>query len=170
MSEIERDELEALVETEHEAQHEQLDAVAEEAEEAADAAIDMSAEEAAMSIVEDEVVAAQQPDASEDDDDVYAIFKGEFRALPGKWYVVHSYAGYEKRVKQNIENRASMLPGGDLVFEVVVELKKVTKPTWAELRNYTGVVLAFVVVVMAIIGLFDWLFFMGVNFTFTPTK
>ena len=124
MSEIERDELEALVETEHEAQHEQLDAVAEEAEEAADAAIDLSAEEAAMSIVEDEVVAAQQPDASEDDDDVYAIFKGEFRALPGKWYVVHSYAGYEKRVKQNIENRASMLPGGDLVFEVVVPIEE----------------------------------------------
>ena len=124
MSEIERDELEALVETEHEAQHEQLDAVAEEAEEAADAAIDLSAEEAAMSIVEDEVVAAQQPDASEGDDDVYAIFKGEFRALPGKWYVVHSYAGYEKRVKQNIENRASMLPGGDLVFEVVVPIEE----------------------------------------------
>ena len=54
--------------------------------------------------------------------------------------------------------------------QVVSELKKVTKPTWAELRNYTGVVLAFVVVVMAIIGLLDWLFFMGVNFTFTPTK
>ena len=124
MSEIERDELEALVETEHEAQHEQLDAVAEDLEEAADAAIDMSAEEAAMSIVEDEVVATQQSEAVEEDDDVYAIFKGEFRALPGKWYVVHSYAGYEKRVKQNIENRAAMLAGGDLVFEVVVPIEE----------------------------------------------
>ena len=124
MSEIERDELETLVETEHEAQHEQLDAVAEDLEEAADAAIDMSAEEAAMSIVEDEVVATQQAEAVEEDDDVYAIFKGEFRALPGKWYVVHSYAGYEKRVKQNIENRAAMLAGGDLVFEVVVPIEE----------------------------------------------
>lgn len=124
MSEIERDELEALVETEHEAQHEQLDAVAEDLEEAADAAIDMSAEEAAMSIVEDEVVATQQSESVEEDDDVYAIFKGEFRALPGKWYVVHSYAGYEKRVKQNIENRAAMLAGGDLVFEVVVPIEE----------------------------------------------
>jgi transcriptional antiterminator NusG len=124
VSEIERDELEALVETEHEAQHEQLDAVAEDLEEAADAAIDMSAEEAAMSIVEDEVVATQQAEAVEEDDDVYAIFKGEFRALPGKWYVVHSYAGYEKRVKQNIENRAAMLAGGDLVFEVVVPIEE----------------------------------------------
>ena len=124
MSEIERDELEALVETEHEAQHEQLDAVAEDLEEAGDAAIDMSAEEAAMSIVEDEVVATQQAEAVEEDDDVYAIFKGEFRALAGKWYVVHSYAGYEKRVKQNIENRAAMLAGGDLVFEVVVPIEE----------------------------------------------
>jgi transcriptional antiterminator NusG len=124
VSDIERDELDALLETEHEAQHEQLDAVAEEAEEKADAAIDFSAEEEAMHIVSDEVVAAQQPDASEDDDDVYSMFKAEFRALPGKWYVVHSYAGYEKRVKQNIENRASVLAGGDLVFEVVVPIEE----------------------------------------------
>ena len=124
MSEIERDELEALVETEHEAQHEQLDAVAEEFEEAADAALDMSAEEAAMSIVEDTEVAAQQAEAVEEDDDVYAIFKGEFRALPGKWYVVHSYAGYEKRVKQNIENRAAQLAGGDSILEIVVPIEE----------------------------------------------
>ncbi len=124
MSEIERDELEALVETEHEAQHEQLDAVAEEFEEAADAALDMSAEEAAMSIVDETEVAAQPASSVEEDDDVYAIFKGEFRALPGKWYVVHSYAGYEKRVKQNIENRAAQLAGGDSVFEIVVPIEE----------------------------------------------
>ena len=124
MSEIERDELEALVETEHEAQHEQLDAVAEEFEEAADAALDMSAEEAAMSIVEDTEVAAQQAEAVEEDDDVYAIFKGEFRALPGKWYVVHSYAGYEKRVKQNIENRKLSITGGDDIYQIEVPMEE----------------------------------------------
>ena len=53
--------------------------------------------------------------------------------------------------------------------QVVGELKKVTKPTFAELRNYTGVVLAFVVVVMAIISLLDWLFYQGVTFIFTPS-
>jgi preprotein translocase subunit SecE len=53
--------------------------------------------------------------------------------------------------------------------QVVGELNKVTKPTFAELRNYTGVVLAFVVVVMAIISLLDWLFYQGVTFIFTPT-
>ncbi len=53
--------------------------------------------------------------------------------------------------------------------QVVGELNKVTKPTLAELRNYTGVVLAFVAVVMAIISLLDWLFYQGVVFVFTPT-
>jgi preprotein translocase subunit SecE len=53
--------------------------------------------------------------------------------------------------------------------QVVGELNKVTKPTWAELRNYTGVVLAFVAVVMAIISFLDWLFYQGVVFVFTPT-
>lgn len=52
--------------------------------------------------------------------------------------------------------------------QVVLELQKVTRPTWQELRNYTGVVLAFVVVVMALIGLLDWAFFEGVKFVFTP--
>ena len=54
--------------------------------------------------------------------------------------------------------------------QVVLELKKVTRPTWEELRNYTGVVLAFVVVVMALIGFLDWLFYSGVQWVFTPSK
>jgi preprotein translocase subunit SecE len=53
--------------------------------------------------------------------------------------------------------------------QVLGELNKVTKPTFAELRNYTGVVLAFVAVVMAIISFLDWLFYQGVVFVFTPT-
>jgi preprotein translocase subunit SecE len=53
--------------------------------------------------------------------------------------------------------------------QVAGELNKVTKPTFAELRNYTGVVLAFVAVVMLIISFLDWLFYQGVVFVFTPT-
>ncbi len=119
MSEVERDELDALVETEHEAQHEQLDAIAEEAEAVAEAN-DFSAEESAMHIVADAEVAAEA--AADEDEDVYAQFKSEFRALPGKWFVVHSYAGYEKRVKQNIENRSQVLEGGDDIFQIVVPM------------------------------------------------
>ena len=66
--------------------------------------------------------------------------------------------------KRNIVGRAVLF-----FKQVVGELNKVTKPTFAELRNYTGVVLAFVVVVMAIISLLDWLFYQGVTFVFTPT-
>jgi preprotein translocase subunit SecE len=66
--------------------------------------------------------------------------------------------------KRNIFGRAALF-----FKQVVGELNKVTRPTWAELRNYTGVVLAFVAVVMAIISLLDWLFYQGVVFVFTPT-
>jgi preprotein translocase subunit SecE len=71
----------------------------------------------------------------------------------------------DKASKRTIVGRTTLF-----FKQVVLELKKVTKPTWAELRNYTGVVLAFVVVVMAIIAFLDWVFFMGVQFTFTPSK
>jgi len=51
--------------------------------------------------------------------------------------------------------------------QVVGELKKVTRPTFAELRNYTGVVIGFVVVVILVIGGLDWLFYKGVVWTFS---
>jgi preprotein translocase subunit SecE len=50
--------------------------------------------------------------------------------------------------------------------QVIGELKKVTRPTWKELVNYTGVVLAFVTIVMIVISVLDWLFYMAVNFAF----
>ena len=80
----------------------------------------------------------------------------------------------EDLVEQAKADKASKrtIVGRTVLFfkQVVLELKKVTRPTWAELRNYTGVVLAFVVVVMAVIAFLDWIFYMGVNFTFTPSK
>ena len=66
--------------------------VAEEAAAEADAVAEAVAEEAAAP-------------ADADDEDPYAQFRAEFRALPGKWYVIHSYAGYENRVKQKVEKR-----------------------------------------------------------------
>ncbi|MEN9970184.1 MAG: hypothetical protein RLZZ229_392 [Actinomycetota bacterium] len=70
----------------------------------------------------------------------------------------------DKASKRNIIGRTALF-----FKQVVGELNKVTKPTWAELRNYTGVVLAFVAVVMLIISGLDWLFYQGVVFVFTPT-
>ncbi|MFM7014428.1 MAG: preprotein translocase subunit SecE [Actinomycetota bacterium] len=54
--------------------------------------------------------------------------------------------------------------------QVLQELKKVTRPTYRELVNYTGVVLAFVAFVMLIISGLDWVFYQVVTFTFTPTN
>jgi transcriptional antiterminator NusG len=57
------------------------------------------------------------------DEDPYRAFKAELRSQPGKWFVVHSYAGYEKRVKQNIENRKLAIDGGDKIFQIEVPME-----------------------------------------------
>ena len=52
------------------------------------------------------------------------------------------------------------------IRQVLAELSKVTKPTRQELIKFTGVVLAFVAVVMVIISAFDWVFLNVVTFVF----
>jgi len=64
--------------------------------------------------------ASEEPDK---DEDPYRVFKAELRSQPGKWFVVHSYAGYEKRVKQNIENRKLAIDGGDKIFQIEVPME-----------------------------------------------
>ncbi|MDM4762463.1 transcription termination/antitermination protein NusG [Galbitalea sp. SE-J8] len=59
--------------------------------------------------------------------DPYEEFKLELRGKPGKWYVIHSYAGFEKRVKQNIENRKVSMSMEDYVFEVQVPMEDVVE-------------------------------------------
>lgn len=54
-------------------------------------------------------------------------FRAELRALPGDWYVIHSYAGYENRVKANLENRRISLDMEDSVFQVEVPMETVTE-------------------------------------------
>jgi transcriptional antiterminator NusG len=54
-------------------------------------------------------------------------FKRELRAKPGKWYVIHSYAGFEKRVKQNIESRKVSMQMEDYVYQVEVPMEDVVE-------------------------------------------
>ena len=68
-----------------------------------------------------------ESDAVVEDEDPYAEFRSELRRKPGKWYVVHSYAGFEKRVKQNIENRRTSLGMEDYIFEVQVPMEDVVE-------------------------------------------
>jgi len=67
--------------------------------------------------------ATEEPAEPAKDEDPYRAFKAELRSQPGKWFVVHSYAGYEKRVKQNIENRQLAIDGGDKIFQIEVPME-----------------------------------------------
>lgn len=51
----------------------------------------------------------------------------ELRSKPGDWYVVHSYAGYENKVKANLETRVQNLDVGDYIFQVEVPTEEVTE-------------------------------------------
>jgi preprotein translocase subunit SecE len=73
-------------------------------------------------------------------------------------------ARIDRASKRNVFGRTALF-----FKQVVAELRKVTKPTYKELVNYTGVVLAFVALVMLIISGFDWVFYQVVTFTFAPT-
>ena len=54
-------------------------------------------------------------------------FKQELATRPGEWYVIHSYAGYENRVKTNLESRIASLNQEDFIFEVEVPMEEVTE-------------------------------------------
>jgi transcriptional antiterminator NusG len=59
--------------------------------------------------------------------DPAAALKAELRKKPGDWYVVHSYAGYENKVKANLETRVQNLDVGDYIFQVEVPTEEVTE-------------------------------------------
>ncbi|MFC4053012.1 transcription termination/antitermination protein NusG [Actinomadura syzygii] len=59
--------------------------------------------------------------------DPHAEFKMQLRMQPGDWYVVHSYAGYENRVKTNIETRTQTLNMEDYIFQIEVPQHEVTE-------------------------------------------
>jgi transcription termination/antitermination protein NusG len=64
---------------------------------------------------------------SEEEFDPVGEFMAKLRTLPGEWYVVHSYAGYENRVKTNIEQRTQSLNMEDFIFQVEVPQHEVTE-------------------------------------------
>ena len=72
---------------------------------------------------------ADEADEADEDIEVdpYDEFRKELKAAYGKWYVIHSYAGFEKRVKQNIENRKVSMAMEDFVFQVEVPMEDVVE-------------------------------------------
>jgi transcriptional antiterminator NusG len=60
-------------------------------------------------------------------DDPAAELRAALRRAPGEWYVVHSYAGYENKVKTNLETRIQTLDMEDFIFQVEVPTEQVTE-------------------------------------------
>ncbi|MCU1525915.1 MAG: nusG, partial [Microbacteriaceae bacterium] len=81
--------------------------------------------------IESELVEQSVVDEASDGEglevDPYEEFRRELKSAYGKWYVIHSYAGFEKRVKQNIENRKVSMAMEDYVFQVEVPMEDVVE-------------------------------------------
>ena len=96
-------------------------------EEPADGALDEPAadaqEEPADGALDEPAADAQEEPA----DGAREEFQRELRMLPGDWYVVHSYAGYENRVKTNLESRIHSLNMEDYIYQIEVPVHQVTE-------------------------------------------
>ncbi|GAA3374243.1 transcription termination/antitermination protein NusG [Streptomyces sannanensis] len=130
-----------------------VEAADEDQAEAADAAAGEAAEEAAIH-VEDEgaqdvedleaeesleedaeaAEAAEETEAAAPVDPVEAL-RQELRGLPGEWYVIHTYAGYEKRVKANLEQRAVSLNVEDFIYQAEVPEEEIVQIKNGERKN-----------------------------------
>ena len=66
-------------------------------------------------------------DIESDENDPNAEFRRTLRAAIGDWYVVHSYAGYEKKVKGNLANRIQSLNMEDYIFQIEVPEEEITE-------------------------------------------
>nr|WP_202450334.1 transcription termination/antitermination protein NusG [Streptomyces sp. SID4917] len=135
---------------------EAADAVEPDQAEAADIAAGEPAEEAALHIEDDETEAdddsaedahGESGDDEGDDEDTegeapadvaadpIAALREELRGLPGEWYVIHTYAGYEKRVKANLEQRAVSLNVEDFIYQAEVPEEEIVQIKNGERKN-----------------------------------
>ena len=90
------------------------------AEPAAGESADVSDDDSSEAAGQDEPAELTEDDAIED-------FKSDLRMQDGDWYVIHSYAGYENRVKVNIETRTVSLNMEEFIFEVQVPMEDVVE-------------------------------------------
>ena len=86
--------------------------------------------DAAVIEIEAEIAAEVAEDVVEEveeEEDPIAAFKEQMRISPGDWYVIHSYAGYENKVKGNLESRLVSLNVEDYIFQIEVPMEEVTE-------------------------------------------
>ncbi|WP_346768885.1 transcription termination/antitermination protein NusG [Crystallibacter degradans] len=89
------------------------------------------ADEPADADAAEDEASAEEPAAAPEEDPVEA-FRAKLRRQEGDWYVIHSYAGYENRVKVNLETRIQTLNMEDYIFEIQVPMEEVV-----EIKNTT---------------------------------
>ncbi|MEU0115973.1 transcription termination/antitermination protein NusG [Streptomyces bobili] len=90
---------------------------------------DSADEDAADGDAEDGEAVAEEAEEAEPAEpvDPVAALREELRTLPGEWYVIHTYAGYENRVKTNLEQRAVSLNVEDFIFQAEVPQEEVAQ-------------------------------------------
>ncbi|MGW3742926.1 transcription termination/antitermination protein NusG [Streptomyces sp. NPDC005146] len=121
-------------------QAEAVDAAGEPAEQAAEtvedeaAAADSDEESVEGEAVEGDDETEEEAEAAAPVDAVTAL-RDELRGLPGEWYVIHTYAGYEKRVKANLEQRAVSLNVEDFIYQAEVPEEEIVQIKNGERKN-----------------------------------
>jgi transcriptional antiterminator NusG len=104
------------------------DAVVAEAEQSVqDADAQVAQDDVDLDVVSEQADEVATDDEDEAEVDPYEAFRYDLRGKPGKWYVIHSYAGFERRVKQNIENRMVSLTMEDYIYQVEVPMEDVVE-------------------------------------------
>ncbi len=81
--------------------------------------------EEAKSAVDTIDVDIEESDEIEEIDPELAIFREKLASMPGEWFVVHSYAGFEKRVKTNLQHRITSMNMEDHIFQIEVPEEEV---------------------------------------------
>ncbi|MEW2582665.1 transcription termination/antitermination protein NusG [Streptomyces virginiae] len=77
---------------------------------------------------------AEEAEPAEPVDPIQAL-REELRLLPGEWYVIHTYAGYEKRVKANLEQRAVSLNVEEFIYQAEVPEEEIVQIKNGERKN-----------------------------------
>ncbi|MEU7157729.1 transcription termination/antitermination protein NusG [Streptomyces chrestomyceticus] len=111
---------------------------AEAGEPAEEAAVNVETEDEAAETAEAAGEAETDEDAAQDEAepvDPIAALREELRTLPGEWYVIHTYAGYEKRVKANLEQRAVSLNVEDFIYQAEVPEEEIVQIKNGERKN-----------------------------------
>ncbi|WP_413229788.1 transcription termination/antitermination protein NusG [Kitasatospora purpeofusca] len=128
------DEVEAFDEAEAGEPAEDVALHVETEEELVEDAADEDTEDEAAEDAEGEDAAEDTEEAAEEaaeeeavEVDPVAKFREDLRFMPGEWYVIHTYAGYENRVKQNLEQRAVSLNVEEYIFQAEVPQEEVVQ-------------------------------------------